>query len=214
MLKMERKTLYFVRHGESVYNKANIIQGDVDPPLSKEGKEQAAKMGVILKEFEIKEMAVSPLLRAIQTAAIINKSLKLPVSYYEDLREMYFGDWQGEMKVEHWDKFRRNFYEYGETPPGGESKADIIKRGEKCVLQICNEIDKYPILIVSHGMIVRLLIGAWFTNNTEKEIRALRMPNLGVYKVEVEYDRKNLRPKKYEYFNLLDQSPELLSKVL
>jgi len=200
---MERKTLYFVRHGESVYNQANILQGDVDPSLTQLGKKQAEELGGLLKEFELKYMAASPLTRAKQTAEIINKSLNIPISYYEDLREMYFGDWQGEMKIEHWDKFRRNFYEFGEPPPGGESKHEIVKRGEKCVLQICNEIQEHPILIVSHGMIVRLLIGAWFTNNTEKEIRDLHMPNLGVYKVEVEYDKENLRPKKFEYLNLL-----------
>jgi probable phosphoglycerate mutase len=201
---MERKTLYFVRHGESVYNQANIIQGDVDPSLTKEGKEQANKLGSLLKEFDIKQIAASPLIRAKQTAEIIKEILDLPLSFYEDLREMYFGDWQGEMKVEHWDKFRRNFYEFGQPPPGGESKNEIIKRGENCVLQICNDLKEHPILIVSHGMIVRLLIGAWFTNNSEKEIRALHMPNLGLYKVEVEYDKENLRPKKYEYLNLLD----------
>ena len=211
---MERKTLYFLRHGESVYNKANIIQGDVDPPLTKLGKEQAEELGILIKEFELKQIAVSPLIRAKQTAEIINKSLNLPISSYEDLREMYFGDWQGEMKVEHWDKFRRNFYEFGETPPGGESKSEIIKRAEKCVLQICNDIHEHPILIVSHGMIVRLLIGAWFTNNSEKEIRALRMPNLAVYKVEVQFDKENLKPRKYEYLNLLDQLLETKSKIL
>ena len=211
---MQRKTLYFVRHGESVYNKANILQGDVDPSLTKYGKEQAGELGILIKEFGLKQMAVSPLIRAKQTAEMINKALNIPISFYEDLREMYFGDWQGEMKVEHWDKFRRNFYEFGEPPPGGESKNEIIKRIQKCVLQICNDIDVHPVLIVSHGMIVRLLIGAWFTNNSEKEIRALRMPNLGIYKVEIEFDKENLRPKKYEYLNLLDQQPQILSKVL
>ncbi|MBN1494474.1 histidine phosphatase family protein [Candidatus Peregrinibacteria bacterium] len=211
---MERKTLYFVRHGESVYNKLNIIQGDVDPPLTKEGKDQAFELGGYLLGFGIKQMAVSPLIRAKQTAEFINTVLNLPVSYYEDLREMYFGDWQGEMKIEHWDPFRRNFYEHGQPPPGGESKKEIIKRGEKCVLQICNDINEQPVLVVSHGMLVRLLIGEWFTNNTEKEIRALRMPNLGVYKVEFEYDKKNLKPRKYEFLDLLGQSPEIKSKVL
>jgi len=205
---MERKTLYFVRHGESVYNKANIIQGDVDPSLTKFGKDQAKELGVLLKEYEIKCMAVSPLLRAKQTAENINSVLNLPVSYYEDLREMYFGHWQGEMKTEHWDSMRRNFYEHGQPPPGGESKNELIRRGEKCVLQLCNDLDEHPVLIVSHGMLIRMVIGAWFTNNSEKEVRALHMPNLGVHKVEVVYDKENIRPKKYEFLDLLGQCSE------
>jgi len=205
---MERKTLYFVRHGESVYNKLNIIQGDVDPPLTKLGEDQAKELGVLMKEYEIKCMAVSPLIRAKQTADFINLSLNLPILYYEDLREMYFGKWQGEFKQEHWEKFKRNFYEFGEAPPGGESKNELIKRGEKCVLQICNDIGEHPVLLVTHGMLVRFLLGYWFTNNTEKEIRALHMPNLGVYKVEVEYDRENIRPKKHEYIDLMKNIPK------
>lgn len=199
---MEKKLLYFLRHGESVYNKMGILQGQLDSPLSKEGKEEAIKVAPVFKKFELKHVAHSPLERAIQTAQIINEQLNLPTSEWENIKEMDFGGWQSELKYEYWDDFRNDFYVKGASPPGGESKEQLVKRSEHTVKDICNKVDESPILIVCHGMVMRMLLGEWFTNKTMKEYRQLSMPNLALYKVEVEYDAKKLNPLEYEYIDV------------
>ena len=44
---------------------------------------------------------------------------------------MDFGKWDGENINENWASFRRDFYEGGQAPPGGESKSVLYKRSEK-----------------------------------------------------------------------------------
>ncbi|MFC1600306.1 histidine phosphatase family protein [Patescibacteria group bacterium] len=199
---MLSKTLYLLRHSQSVYNKIGVIQGDVDTPLSKEGRDEVKKMAKIFKKFELENVVHSPLERAKETAEIINEQLKLPSAVKEDLKEMDFGEWSAETKVEHWDQYRTDFYEDGKPPPGGESKGGLFKRVANAIHEVCLEVDDDPILIVAHGMVFRVLLGEWFTNSTEKEIRQIKMGNLSLYEVEVKYDVDRILPKKYKYIDI------------
>lgn len=199
---MLSKTLYLLRHSQSVYNKIGIIQGDVDTPLSKEGRDEVRKMAKLFKQFECENIVHSPLARAKQTAEIINEQLNLPITVKDDLKEMDFGQWSAEAKVEHWDQYRTDFYENGKPPPGGESKKGLFKRVANAIHEVCLDIDDDPILIVAHGMVNRILLGEWFTNSTEKEIRQLKMGNLALYEVEVKYDVDRILPKKYKYIDI------------
>lgn len=200
---MKKKTLYLLRHGQSVYNKMNILQGQIDSPLSEEGEFQAKDMAPYFKKLGLKHVAHSPLLRAKQTAMIVNEQLNLPMSEWNDIQEMNFGDKQSEKKYEYWDQFRRDFYEYGTPPPGGESRDGLYRRVEREIHNICNSIDDSPILVACHGMVMRVLLGYWFTNKTEKGFRSIEVPNLGVFKVEIEFDKERINPISYKFVDLL-----------
>ncbi len=200
---MNKKTLYFLRHGQSVYNKLNILQGQIDSPLSDEGEAEAKRVAPRFKDLGVKHVAHSPLLRAKQTAMIVNEQLGLPTSEWKNIQEMSFGKWQHEQKYEYWEQFRRDFYEHGTPPPGGESRNQLYKRVENEVHNICNNIDESPILIACHGMVIRVILGEWFTNATEKGFRSIKVPNLGVFKVEVEYDKTRINPLSHKYVDLL-----------
>ena len=199
---MLNKTIYLLRHSQSVYNQIGIIQGSVDTPLSKEGRDEVKKMAKVFKKFELKNIVHSPLVRAKETASFINEQLNLPMTAKEDLQEMDFGEWSAEAKVEHWDQYRSEFYGSGKPPPGGESKGGLFKRVVEAVHEICLEVDDDPILIVAHGMVNRVLLGEWFTNSTEKEIRQLKMGNLALYEIEVKYDVDRILPKKHKYIDI------------
>ena len=53
------KKLYLVRHGETQFNKLDIIQGSCDSKLTAAGREQAAACGRLLKKEGIKFDSVS-----------------------------------------------------------------------------------------------------------------------------------------------------------
>jgi broad specificity phosphatase PhoE len=199
---MNKKTLYFLRHGQSVYNKLNILQGRIDSPLSDEGEHEAKVIAPKFKKLELGHIAHSPLLRAKQTAMIINEQLNLPISQWQDIQEMSFGDWQHELKYEYWDGFKHDFYEHGAPPPGGESRNQVYRRVEKEVHNICKNVNESSILVACHGMVIRIILGEWFTNATEKGFRSIKVPNLGVFKVEVEYDETRINPISYKGINL------------
>ncbi len=63
--------LYLVRHGETVANKAQILQGHQGGELNDTGKAQAREVAEKMKDAPIDVFVASDLHRAIQTCAII-----------------------------------------------------------------------------------------------------------------------------------------------
>ena len=80
-------TLYFTRHGETVWNVENKICGMTDSPLTERGRQQARKLGEAVKAsgVHIDEILYSPLSRAADTAMAIAEATGLPL---EKLRNM------------------------------------------------------------------------------------------------------------------------------
>lgn len=69
------KTIYFVRHGQTLLNQFRRMQGWVDSPLTKRGESQAAKVGDQLKDLQFNLAVSSDMMRAIHTLDIILKKI-------------------------------------------------------------------------------------------------------------------------------------------
>ena len=78
--------IYLVRHGQSEGNLKKFHQG-ADVPLSKNGKVQAKILAQRFKKIPVDSIYSSPYIRAKQTAEFISKELKLPIEYWDILRE-------------------------------------------------------------------------------------------------------------------------------
>ena len=80
-------TLYFTRHGETVWNVENKICGMTDSPLTERGRQQARKLGEAVKAsgVHIDEILYSPLSRAADTAMAIAEATGLPVEFFKGL---------------------------------------------------------------------------------------------------------------------------------
>ena len=99
------KTLVLVRHGESVYNRANIFTGWTDVPLTPEGEQEAIEAGKISKEkgFDFDLTYTSVLQRAIKTLWLILEQMDrmwLPEIKTWRLNEKHYGKLQGLNKSE------------------------------------------------------------------------------------------------------------------
>jgi len=189
-----------MRHGETEYNARFILQGSgVDAPLTQKGKDDAKNIASNFKKLEIKHIACSSLLRARQTAAIINDGIQVPIDFYEDLKELHFGEWEKDPIDLNWVKFKKNFYHRNMSPPEGETKMDFFNRLDGEIKKIVNDIEDDPILIVCHKMVIRILISEWFQQTTYEEIHAIDLPNLALYRVEIEYDKDRIIPLNYKH---------------
>ena len=80
------RRFYFIRHGETIANAANIRQGE-EGGLSEKGRAQAEQAGRSLRRFPIKRIIASPYPRARETAAILRTHLAVPVIYSPLLAE-------------------------------------------------------------------------------------------------------------------------------
>jgi len=94
-----------LRHGESIWNKANLFTGWTDVDLSEKGKEEAAEAGRVLKEqgFSFDIAFTSVLKRAIRTLWIVLDEMDLmwvPIVRDWRLNERHYGALQGLNKAE------------------------------------------------------------------------------------------------------------------
>ena len=88
---------YFVRHGETEWNKADRICGISESPLTERGRQQAAEAGEYIKAqgLRIDEILFSPLGRAKETASIISGITGIPMREEKRIREHNFGKFEG-----------------------------------------------------------------------------------------------------------------------
>jgi len=80
LLLMRTKRFYFVRHGETLLNAEHIRQGE-EGGLSQVGKRQAERVGEVLKSLPIERVISSTYPRAKETALILKKYLRVPITY-------------------------------------------------------------------------------------------------------------------------------------
>lgn len=90
--------IYLVRHGQTMLNKMEKVQGWVDSPLTKEGIEIAELCGLGLNEIDFDVAYSSDFMRAIKTTEIIlsqHPNKNILHHYHKGLRELSFGDYDG-----------------------------------------------------------------------------------------------------------------------
>lgn len=133
--------LTLVRHGETLHNKDNVIQGQLDVPLSTIGLEQAELLGKHLQQQRFTHVYSSDLSRAKQTALSIlekNQVTSGPIVEDQRLRERKFGTVEGRSfgyLKEASNKANQSVSSY--TPPGAETLDQVRKRAVAFFEDLC-----------------------------------------------------------------------------
>jgi broad specificity phosphatase PhoE len=159
--------LYYVRHGETDWNRDQRYQGQKDIPLNSTGRSQAVRngrvlVGVLGQAAAALDYVSSPLLRARETMQLMRAELGLPpLSYRTDdrLREIHYGHWEGELWNELPAKDPQGFAardadKWGWRPSGGESYRDLSER----VADWLGEVERDAV-VTAHGGVMRVLRG-------------------------------------------------------
>lgn len=154
-------TLYIVRHGETEWNVKKIIQGHADIPLNKKGEAQAKELAKKLRHINFDAIFSSDLIRAKKTAEIISLEKKLVIHTTKELRERYFGKYQGKSFAVNNEMV--NLINNLKMFPGPgskevESDENIILRTTTFLREIAVAYAKKTILVVSHGGPMRTLL--------------------------------------------------------
>jgi probable phosphoglycerate mutase len=91
--------LVLVRHGESQPavdgQEFDLVDGQGDPALSPEGREQAERVCARLSGEHIDAVYVTSLRRTVETAANLLAALGMEPIVEPDLREVFLGEWEG-----------------------------------------------------------------------------------------------------------------------
>ena len=157
--------LYCVRHGESVHNAEGRIQGQSDIPLSDFGRRQGEAIAAALAELPIGAIYASPLLRALETAQIVARRLKLPITIDPRLKEIHIGVFQNRLRSEVAELYPEAFARWtaGEPDyavPGGESRRSLQERGAAAFREIAAAGHQHA-AIIAHGRLLAVTLEAF-----------------------------------------------------
>lgn len=178
---MTAHPIYFLRHGETEWNRERRLQGQCDTELNALGhiqaRDLAARLAEVLPDTSGFSFHVSPLKRTRQTMAYVqeaygisNDDLVIDKRLVEKSFGVHEGRTWGELNADGINPEISPVDYYDWQPEGGESYAGATKRVEDWLAQI-----ECPVVVVSHGGISRILRGI-LLDLTKAEIVQLKVP--------------------------------------
>ena len=137
-------SFYFLRHGETDWNREGRLQGLRDIPLNATGEAQAERARAAAEALGLKSIAVSSLSRARRTAEIVNRDLGLATMPFDTLREFDVGPFEGSTDgawIADW---------WAGRPVVGPETMEDFSRRVVAGLTEALRLD-HPVLVVAHG---------------------------------------------------------------
>lgn len=155
--------LFLIRHGQSTWNREHRIQGQLDPPLSPEGRRQAERVAARLAGRAFAGHYTSDLKRAHETADIIASRVAMPPQPNVALREIYLAEWEGLRTVDIADRYPKEWARWVEEPnwdvvPGGEREADFEARVARAMDELFQRHAHEGVLVVTHGGVIQVAL--------------------------------------------------------
>ncbi len=163
---MRETTLYFVRHGETDFNRRRIVQGrKVNSSLNALGRSQAEALAQRFAGVPLDAIYCSTLRRAEETAeAVAQGRPGLTITRLRDLEEISWGVYEGRSVNEEvasaleemtgaWERG-----DYGYAVPEGESILDVQARALRALDAVLERHAGGRVLVVTHGRFLRVLL--------------------------------------------------------
>jgi len=183
------KTIYFIRHGETDYNRQGIVQGSgVDSSLNKLGRAQAQAFHDYYTEVNFEIVFTSTLQRTHQTVApFVENGLKW--EKWKEINEMNWGIFEGQK----YKPSMRGYYKrmvgqwakgnYKARLEGGESAAELSSR-LNLFLDHLKTRPEEMVLVCSHGRSLRCLL-CLIKGQHLREMEGYKHSNTGLFKVHL-----------------------------
>lgn len=163
MASTKQRLLYLVRHGETQSNARGVLQGALDSPLTRRGRQQALDVAAALRARNVLPalMLASPQGRAQTTLEIIREALPalkgVPARIEPCLAEMNYGTCQGvplaSLPFDPW------MPKDGAARFGGETGREVQRRALEGLLGVMDKTSG-NVLAVSHGTVMSHLLEA------------------------------------------------------
>jgi broad specificity phosphatase PhoE len=147
--------LHLVRHGRTDANAQGLLLGRADPPLSEEGRRQAAALAAMVPSGA--RVIASPLRRTRETAEAFGTEVELDDRWIE----LDYGDLDGtplrDVPADLWRRWRADT---SFVPPGGESLSELGGRVRLACEELRDETRDRDVVVVSHVSPIKAAV-AW-----------------------------------------------------
>lgn len=144
--------LILTRHGETLENKQDIMQGHMPGHLSAAGIRQAKRLSQLLAGEQLDAIVCSDLARSRDTAAIIAEPHHLVPVQTALLREIDWGRHTGS---------RLSGIDWHSLPGGCETLEHLYERARQFIHWLREEYETRKIVVVGHGAINRSIVAVW-----------------------------------------------------
>lgn len=180
-----KKTLYLMRHGQTLFNVRRKVQGWCDAPLTELGRKQAEVAKCYFEEQKIIFDAAysSTSERASDTLEIVTT---MPYQRVKGLKEWNFGTFEGESEDLNPPLPYGDFF----ATFGGEEEFAFRQRLVDTLTDIMKQDDGATILAVSHGAACAQFARHWEKNSKAGIAKGLK--NCCILKFEFENDEFSL----------------------
>ena len=159
-----KTVLYLVRHGETVDNANQIMQGQTQGELNENGLRQARELSESWKDREIDVVLASDLKRSMDTARIIAEPHQLEVLTTPLLRERDWGSFTGRfipsLKGEVW-------------PDDIETLENLLSRAGEFITYVKTTFPGKKVLAVGHGIINKAIQAVYYKKSMSEVQRMM-----------------------------------------
>lgn len=164
---MAQTKILLVRHGQTIWNQEEKMQGLLNSPLTPTGVHQAELLGQKLATEKIAACYASDLERAQQTAQLIINPHQLPVVADPSLRELNMGLWEGQSKATNQENYPESWHNFWHAPdlyvpigPGAQTFSQLQENVTTGFKELVARHPNQTILIVSHRITVKVLLAS------------------------------------------------------
>jgi alpha-ribazole phosphatase len=180
-LQEDATRLFLIRHLEPDESMAGRAHGALDVPLAPPARERAERLGHALEHIPLAAVYASPLRRALETAIPIAARQGLVPVTHDGLRELDFGEFEGQPYDELERRSPEIFREWMTDPtnvvfPGGEAFTDLRRRALAAAEEIRARHAGGSAAVVAHGGVTRAILAA-----------ALGMPDGALFRLDQAY---------------------------
>ncbi len=184
------RRIFLIRHGTTDWLEQRLLHGHSDRPLSPFGLEQARLTASAMQGETVSRMFSSPLLRTMQTAQAVGKTVSVDPEPLDGLMEMHFGWMEG--KRDRWHDVKDNkvlfkiYYSLRMLAGlvSGESHGHFQKRVRNAWKFIREQDCPKGLVVVAHFEVLRTILNCEF-NNQYSDITKFMLLPCSISEVEV-----------------------------
>jgi len=157
------RTVYLLRHTQTVWNAVSRYQGRIDTELSDLGTADVETIARQARPGDFEAIYCSPLGRARSLAECVGEAVGCRPIVDERLTEIAMGPWEGLTRAEIESQFPETFAAWQTKSdevqfPGGESLADVAGRVRSFAEDVFESRSETSVLVVSHDAVIKVAL--------------------------------------------------------
>ena len=150
--------LIAIRHGQTRWSTTGRHTGRTDIPLTSQGRQEARDAARTLRRWQLDRAYTSPLLRARDTADLVEPSCELVID--ESLVEWDYGVYEGETTAQTRERIP-GWSVWTHEIEGGESVEQVGERADAFLSRFDRDVGSGTGVVFAHGHLLAILIARW-----------------------------------------------------